>query len=397
MAGVAAGYLLKHPCLGDGPARPGDEYRRNCYSDVIALYPLRRQHFNPPDKPVPFAQHALPYRDNNFEYPALTGLFVWAVNAAAPAGDSDGFFGANAAGLAIAGIAGGAALGAVARDRRRLLMFAAGPAMIAYAFHNWDLLPVGLLALGLVAYARGRDGPAGLLIGLGAAAKVFPIVVLPALILAHLTRRRFKSAAVLTIFAAAGFLIPNLIVLSYAGADGLLFPWKMQTGRLPTFETVWYFVARHTQAPASLYQFGPPGYATLTQWLSLATFAAGSAALLLAELRRDVFRPFAAAFGCLILFLATSKVFSVQYMLWLVPFYVVVGVPWRSWIAVSLADMAVLGAVWALGVALIDGTNPSGYFGALEAVVAARYAALLYLLWLTRRASDQTAWIESRT
>ena len=90
---------------------------------------------------------------------------------------------------------------------------------------------------------------------------LWSIVVLPALILAHLTRRRFKPAALLAVFAAAGFLIPNLIVLSYAGADGLLFPWKMQTGRLPTFETVWYFVARHTQAPASLYQFGPPGYA----------------------------------------------------------------------------------------------------------------------------------------
>lgn len=402
VVGIGAAFFLKHPCLFQEQRPRGYAYRVNCYSDIIALYGKRHERFNPPERPVPFSEHGRAYRDNNFEYPALTGLFVSGVNALAPANDLPAFFGRNAAGLALFGLAGAAALGAIVKDRKRLVMYALGPTMIAYALHNWDLLPVGLLAIGMMCFARGHDGAAGLMLGLGAAAKIFPGIALPAFVLARCKRREWAGAATLVVLAAAGFLIPNLIVMGYAPQDGFWFPWTFQSIRMPNPETGWYFIARHASGATRLYDFAADGYARYTQGFSIALFLIGSGWMLVAELRREVFRPFATALGCIAIFILTAKVFSVQYMIWLLPLFVAVRIPWHAWAAYSLTDMLALSAIWGLGVAYIDKTNPAGYFAALEIAVWVRYAAIIYVLWWSRRTSElidvrsPRAWITSR-
>ena len=77
------------------------------------------------------------------------------------------------------GLAAAAALAAMALEPRRVLLYAVGPAMILYAFHNWDLLAVGLATLAMYAYIRRADGWAGLLLGLGAATKLYPCAAAP--------------------------------------------------------------------------------------------------------------------------------------------------------------------------------------------------------------------------
>src|SRR6202044_2435012 len=53
-------------------------------------------------------------------------------------------------------------------------MFALAPGLLLNATINWDLIAVGLATVGLLAWARKRPVVAGVLIGLGTAAKLYP-------------------------------------------------------------------------------------------------------------------------------------------------------------------------------------------------------------------------------
>ena len=70
-------------------------------------------------------------------------------------------------------------------------MFALSPALLLTATVNWDLLAIGLAAFGMLAWARSSDpAAAGVLLGLGGAAKLWPLFILgPILVLALRTRR----------------------------------------------------------------------------------------------------------------------------------------------------------------------------------------------------------------
>lgn len=390
IAGVLAmiiGYAEKLPC---NPPRVWDgfQYRHNCYSDILPLYGARPEPFQEGERKTSFAEHGLAYRDNWLEYPALTGLFISTVNAPVKNNNPAGFLSANAFGLSLFALAGIAALALIARRPERLLLYAFAPAMIAYAFHNWDLIPVGLIGIGFWAYTRNKDGLAGAMIGLGAAAKVFPGLALPALALAR--RREGKAMGPLVISTILWFAIPNAIVLAYAGIDGWWFPWGFQSTRLPNFETVWYFVLHHGQG---WWDFGNDfwfggDYARVAQLASTMMFGVFSLLLLWRESKREQFRPITTAFGIVILFLMTAKVFSPQYAIWLLPFFVLVRVPWHAFVAYVVGDLLALTAVWTYFTAFADNTAAGWHFAFLEFAVYLRYATLGYVLYWTRKAED---------
>ena len=63
------------------------------------------------------------------------------------------------------------------------MMLAASPCVAAAALINWDMLPVALTALGMLAWSRRRPGLAGIFLGLGMAAKLYPLFLLGPLLL----------------------------------------------------------------------------------------------------------------------------------------------------------------------------------------------------------------------
>lgn len=398
--GVLVGFYVKKQCE---PPRAWDgyQYSHNCYNDIMPLYGNRGGDFSyrpdceavegaePSDecRAIPFSAHGLAYRDNRLEYPALSGLAISAANALVPIGNSIAFFRVNALMLAGFAIAGGAALGAIARDPKRIALYALGPAMFSYAFLNWDLIAVGLTAVALWAFVRERDVLAAALLGLGAAAKIFPGLLVPVLMLAR--RREGRPAWPILLYSIVWFAIPNLVVLLFAGRDGWWFPWKFQSERIPNFETVWFFIMHHgsraTGASWDDFWFPAGGpFSKFAQLGSMLLFVVSSLILLWRESLRSTIRPMATGFGIVLLFLMTAKVFSPQYALWLLPFFVLVRVPWHAYAAFALTDLFVLGAIWAF--------LPSGsdwHRNLLEVAVFLRYAALGYVLFWTRRDGEE--------
>jgi uncharacterized membrane protein len=379
---MAGGYALKAQCLNRN--WDGIQYRRLCYNDVVPLYFVRGLS----EKRFPYINSTAETRaaGQDLEYPVGTGLYVGTV--AKTVDTPTGFFNANAVGLVLMGLAAAMALIAMALDARRVLLYAIGPAMILYAFHNWDLLAVGMATLAMYAYWRGADAWAGLLLGLGAATKLYPAFLLPALALGAWKRdgRPPWSIGLAFIGGAAALNLPVMI----ANFEGWKYPWDFQSMRTANYETSWFMIFRHT---------GGSWFtdSTLVNLLSGGAFVVISAVLIAMEARRERPRPFALGFGILVAFLLTAKVFSPQYALWLLPFFALLRMPWWSYVAWAVTDAAVWIAVSAyfLAAQFHDLDREPAWraiaeqrLDYLEIAVWARYAVLLILLVLSTRTAE---------
>ena len=153
-----------------GVDQPGARYKfwafqHHCYSDVLALYGDR---YEGGGRPVP-------YLEDRIEYPVLLGLALW-LPAFAPGGAA-GHLAVTA--LLLAGALAVTLLALARLPGAAPWWLAATPALAYYAFLNWDLLPIALLALALLGLERGRPGAAGAAAAAGVATKLFPVVLLP--------------------------------------------------------------------------------------------------------------------------------------------------------------------------------------------------------------------------
>jgi len=369
----------------------GYQYRTLCYNDIFSLYSFR--HLD--EKPFPYI-HGDGKFDNDrlkngtigeagdLEYPVLTGVLVGVVAEVTHNGTA--FFHATAVVLAVLALMSVTLIWPMLRDTRRIFYFAVAPSLILYTFHNWDLLAVFLMCVGLRAFHSRADGLAGSALGLGAAAKVFPGLIVPALVLAR--RRETGKVSWRMIGTAVGsFVVVNLpfVVINRSGWWA---PWKFQSTRFPNYETSWFNAFRHLASHFG--NFWRDTYPGLTSDLSAALFVVGVVLLLWAESRRARIRPYATAFGILLIWLLTAKVYSPQYALWLLPFFALVEIPWWGFAAFAITDAAVWVTVswFFLSFPPVGRGNENTLAWILEGWVYARYAVLFLLLWLSRRADE---------
>src|SRR5207248_8171891 len=147
-------------------------YRQLCYSDIVPLY--GSEQLQGGRLPIVDDCHPTDLENPCDEYPVLTmytmRLAAWASNSFAS------FFYWNAFFLSIA--AGITAFLLYRLAGRRALYFALAPTLLIYGYMNWDLIAVALATAGTYAFVRKKDTASGVLLGLGAAAKFFPLFLL---------------------------------------------------------------------------------------------------------------------------------------------------------------------------------------------------------------------------
>lgn len=384
-AALALGYVIKARCTTH--AWDGFQYRSSCYNDLYSLASFRGIN----DGAVPYLDgdgvadadgDHVDEPDGDLEYPVGTGYVV--MLAGAIASDGVEFFNITVVLLALCGLVAGLQLIAMARDRWRLMLMFASPPLVLYAFHNWDLLAVMIVVLAIASWRAGKPIGTAIWLGIGAATKVYPGVLLPAFLLAEGRRTRTVPWKMIGASAAA-FVIVNLPIL-LANAKAWLFPWTFQGTRFPNFETHWYSILRHVGQGGD---FWNEGYPRLTSVLSGLLFVAGLVVLVRRENRRAEVRPIVLAFAILVWWLLTAKVYSPQFSLWLLPFFVLITVPVRAWVAFVVADAAVWAAVSFFFLADQGSTDAELRLWLVEAVTFARYGALIWLLRSTRDASER--------
>ena len=327
------GFAHKSMCLVDFDDRA---YRRYCYTDLVPLF-----------RSEGFARGAFPYLEAPNEYPVGTGLPMWA--ASVPADREGDFFLWNVLMLSVAGLATSAALHSVVG--RRALLFAAAPSLALYAFLNWDLIPVCLTCLAVVCFLRGRDVLAGVAVGLGAAAKVFPVVLLPPFVLERTRERRPRDALTIVGAATVAWALLNLpiAVLAFDGWTRFV---RFSAERAPTPGSTWALVCDAITGEVSC------GSIAAVNLLSL---LAGVAGLVYVFLRGSGVAPaWTLGMAATAVLLLTSKVYSPQHSLWLVPWFALVLPGLRLYLAFEAADIAMFLAEFGwLGGRLAGGGVPT--------------------------------------
>lgn len=325
-----------------------------CYSDIVPLYSAER-----------LDQGGFPYRtkwvddegtptahDRYMEYPVLTGLFQWA-NAQLTDGwvrvAESGwlpsalpvvvYFDISALWLALAWLVTVWAVTMTARRRPwDAVLVAISPLVVVHAFTNFDTLATACAAAGLFAWARRRPVLAGLLLGIGAAAKLYPLFLLgPLLVLCvragQLAAWRRAAGTAVVVWG----LVNAPIWLAFREGWGEFFRRNNLRGADP--DSIYNVISHFTGWTGF---DGELGFQETPFWLNTVTltlFVACCAGIAFVALHAPT-RPRVAQLSFLVVaaFLLTNKVWSPQYSLWLVPLAVLAVPRWKlllSWMVVD--------------------------------------------------------------
>ena len=220
------------------------------------------------------------------------------------------------------------------------LLVALAPSLALAGTINWDLAATALSLLALLAWTRDRPAIAGVLIGLGTAAKLYPVLLLAALFGLCLRQRRMRAFLRASWTATLAWAVVNLpIALLYP--DGWLEFWKFNAERHADYGSIWHGLASMGYRVAGLNM--------LTTGLLVLLWVGVVALALWAP------RPPTAAqltFLTVAAFLVTNKVYSPQYVLWLLPLVVLAraSLPPRqvlpAWLVWQAAEMTYWVAIW---------------------------------------------------
>ncbi|GAB2684487.1 hypothetical protein [Nocardia thraciensis] len=363
-------YLNKARCAGgpftaDGRSEMFDSIKDSqvCYSDIQFLWVGRS-----------INEHVFPYISGGIttdgtltggavEYPVLSGLLMWL--GAAGAEDDAVFLLHSALLLAPFALLTAWILGRLSGPAA--LLWAVGPPLLLYAFHNWEL-PVVWTAVAavyvvtaLTRYSlRARGIAAAVLLGIGFCLKLYPgIFVLP-LLLYVLTGggsvrrdpndvpRRGSGYDVLGALAVLGAAVATVVAINLpfalAGYEGWRASITFQQLRQAdiTTNSIWYWGLRPMFGEASgSEQSFQDVVSAASPVLVLVSFLV---AMLLGWRRWQAGEafPWVGVSGAMLCgFLLFHKVHSPQYTLWLIPFLVLLEVPWSAIAGYLVADAAI--------------------------------------------------------
>ena len=328
-ATLVLGAAVKAPCA-TGDWSDGRQYRWLCYSDIEPL--LGTEQLTGSRLPfIDACAHPQGSTGECDEYPVLSmyamRLSDWASNTL------PGFFWANALLLSLCAAAVALCLYLMAGPRA--LAFALAPTLLVYAFMNWDLLTVALATAATLAYLDGRNAWSGALLGLGAAAKLYPALLVVPFLLGRF-RERDPDGGIHLAWAAAGTWIVVNVPFAIASFSSWWEFFRFNAHRPADWDSLWFIV--HHRFSGDMFFDAT----TLLNVGSAVLFVGLSIAIYLARRAIDPdFPRWTFGFPLLVVFLLTSKVYSPQYGLWLLPWFVLALPDLRLFAAFEIADVAV--------------------------------------------------------
>ena len=353
---LALGWSTKAACLqsiGDGPPdkrvanwASQRAYYELCYSDTVPLFgaellsqgkfPYKSSWLERDAQGKPRQQYDGATAVRYMEYPVLTGVYQYvamslaktytAVAKATKLPALNGvaevvmFFNISAFGLALAWLATVWATAMLAGRRVwDAALVAASPILIFQIFTNFDALATSLAIAGLLAWARRRPVVAGILIGLGVAAKLYPaLFLIPLLVLGVRTGRLSEAVrtSVVTLITWAAINLP--VMLLYPRGWSEFF--RLNTRRTQDMDSLFNVIKSYTGWPGldpGLGFWQPPVVLNAVVALLFGLCCAAIAYIAWTAPQRP--RVAQLTFLIVATFLLVNKVWSPQFSLWLVP------------------------------------------------------------------------------
>ena len=337
----ALGMVQKLPCY-DGSWFGGQtaQYVHACYSDIPHLYNARG-----------FADGLIPYFQripddvsggmDYLEYPVLTGAFMWLAGKFTFGVDGiereeQLYWLVNAGMLMVCAVV---LVVCVAKTHRNRpwdgLLVAFAPAMALTATINWDLLAVAMTAAGMLLWSRERPLAAGVLLGLATAAKLYPALLLGPLLVLCWRAGAWRAFGRVLGGSAGAWAVVNVPVMIFAW-DGWAKFYRFSQERPVDFGSVWLIIQQRTGHSFE----GANTYAMILMALG----CAGIAALTFYAPRRPRFAQL--AFLVIALFVLTNKVYSPQYVLWLIPLAALARPKWRDFLIWQACEALYFLGIW---------------------------------------------------
>lgn len=337
------GVIRTIPCLTNGWADP-DRYEHLCYSDIPILYSLRGL----ADGLVPYLEW--PASGHPVEYPVLIGLIMWVTALVVSAISASGATFYIVTMLITFPFFLLALIGTAKSNKGRTwdgLMLAVAPSVFLAGTINWDWPAVALTATALWAWSRERPGWAGVALGLAIAAKFYPILLLGPLFVLCLRGGRLRDWLKLAGVAAATWLVVNLPV-ALANTEGWSYFFTFSADRGQDFGSLWLAV--------DTAGFGVPAdrlNSVATGALIVACLAI--AGLILAAHKRP--RVAQVSFLVVAAFVLTNKVYSPQFVLWLLPLAILARPRWRDVMWWQAAEIIYFVSIWWYLAGLTEGNK----------------------------------------
>ncbi len=394
----AMGLVKDAPCYRDKWGDSATNYTHMCYSDLPYLYTGRG-----------FAELHWPYVDDDsvrarypaMEYPVVISYWAWwsaevtqrlsgnpdVTERAGMPVDTLGarpeirtemlrFVAVNAIGFAALALLSAWLLAGVHRRRPwDAAFFAVSPALALAGLVNWDMLAVACVAGALWAWSRDRTILTGAMIGLGVATKLYPLFLLGGILVICLRRRRFRELGETAGVAAATWVLVNAPAYLSGGEAWKTF-WRFNSDRAADLGSVWLLLDQRFDLSLTS--------STINMW-SWLVFGAWCVGVLVLGMTAPA-TPRLAQLGFLVVagFLLVNKVYSPQYVLWLLPLAVLARPRLRDQVIWQFGEVAYFASVWwYLGnfLAPADGGDAEFYWFA----IIVRMLAELYLVAIVVR------------
>lgn len=362
-------------------------YHAGCYSDISALYSSRGL------EQEPFSPLIAP---GYFEYPVLTSVIAalaaaltgWLMSVELLEGVLweperasllywDLSFAAAALVWLVLVLVVMKAAGARPWDAA---IVATSPAIIFGIGINWDIWAVAAMALAVLAFNRGAHVSAGVMIGVGVSFKLFPLFMLGAVLVLVLRRDTGLGMPVFLrtlLGAVLSWLVLNVpaMLLSFSSWSQFF---ELSAERGAGYSSPWHI----WQVLAE--RSGGTGLSadTISLW-SFGLFAASCAGILvLGLLAPQPPRMVQLLFLIVAAFLIFNKVYSPQFMIWLVPLIALAIPRWRDVLIWQGFQMLHFWAIWMYLAGIVGDQDPQHSFDSLlyVAAVLGHIGATVYLM-----------------
>ncbi len=282
------------------------------------------------------------YRDVAIEYPIGDLPLIRLVGANSPGG-------ARAALALVAFFADLIAFSAVGRGWGRDAAFRYllyGAPLLVFIYRRSDLVAVALAAVALACVRSDRERAGGVALGVAAIVKLWPVMLVPALLVA----RRSRAILAFTVTFASGVAVWILVggtsaltqVTTFRGATG----WELESG---VGAVVWAFTGAYR------FEAGANRTGSIPEWsegVLLVLLVAGLAMIWRKSVSAETDPSGLPALAAVALLLVLAPVLSPQYLCWLVPWAAVGAAEGRAVARLAVASIALTGAImaaWFLG------------------------------------------------
>ncbi|MFZ1362523.1 MAG: glycosyltransferase 87 family protein [Candidatus Nanopelagicales bacterium] len=346
------GIFQKVPCIASSWASP-DRYLTMCYSDIPPLYALRG--FS--SGVFPYISDPLPGQEQ-LEYPVLTGMFMQIGSWLTPVfgNGGQGFFTANVIMLFVCFVVAIVATAKTVPTRPwDAALLAAAPCVALNATINWDMLAIALTAVAILLWARRNPVAAGIFLGLAAAAKFYPFLLFGPILVVCWRTKNMKAFWQSLAGGIGAWLVIN-IPFMLINFEGWFTFYSFSSERGQDFGSVWMMLSTiGIKIPADALNILAMG---LFLVLCLGIAILGLKAPKTPRLAQLAFLVLAA-------FILTNKIYSPQFVLWLIPLAALARPRWRDFLIWQAGEVFYFASIW-LYLAFVEGAK--GFNGQWYAV-----------------------------